>query len=104
MYNIDSVSDTLLGALQILMHLILQQYYEVDTIETQKSYTWLAHGHPASGVHPDLEPQVADPRSISVLLASGKPWLSLPDVLGHTAEGPWESSRAVILKLYFLET
>ena len=45
MYNIDSVSDTLLGALQILMHLILQQYYEVDTIETQKSYTWLAHGH-----------------------------------------------------------
>ena len=39
MYNIDSVSDTLLGALQILMHLILQQYYEVDTIETQKSYT-----------------------------------------------------------------
>ena len=39
MYNIDSVSDTLLGALQILMHLILQQYDEVDTIETQKSYT-----------------------------------------------------------------
>lgn len=39
MYDIDSVSDTLLGALQILMHLTLQQYYEVDITETQKSYT-----------------------------------------------------------------